>query len=69
MTLNFAIGKNTAEGKSHMMCIDGTEGEILQYYWRYLLWQLFVRILPVNAGFPVGFASLTPCASLSLWES
>ncbi|KAG5279428.1 hypothetical protein AALO_G00077680 [Alosa alosa] len=26
MTLNFAIGKNTEEGKTHMMCIDGTEG-------------------------------------------
>ncbi|XP_062387327.1 RNA pseudouridylate synthase domain-containing protein 1 [Sardina pilchardus] len=26
MTLTFAIGKNTEEGKTHMMCIDGTEG-------------------------------------------
>ncbi|XP_066545641.1 RNA pseudouridylate synthase domain-containing protein 1 [Amia ocellicauda] len=26
MTLDFAIGKNTSEGKTHMMCIEGTEG-------------------------------------------
>ncbi|KAG7459389.1 hypothetical protein MATL_G00210140 [Megalops atlanticus] len=26
MTLNFAIGKNTSEGKTHMMCIEGVEG-------------------------------------------
>uniref|UniRef100_A0A8D0GIJ1 Pseudouridine synthase RsuA/RluA-like domain-containing protein n=1 Tax=Sphenodon punctatus TaxID=8508 RepID=A0A8D0GIJ1_SPHPU len=26
MTLRFAIGKNTAEGMTHMMCIEGTEG-------------------------------------------
>ncbi|XP_077590774.1 RNA pseudouridylate synthase domain-containing protein 1 [Stigmatopora nigra] len=25
-TLDFSIGKNTLEGKTHMMCIDGTEG-------------------------------------------
>ncbi|XP_063075446.1 RNA pseudouridylate synthase domain-containing protein 1 [Engraulis encrasicolus] len=25
MTLDFAIGKNTTEGKTHMMCIEGTE--------------------------------------------
>ncbi|XP_030646745.1 RNA pseudouridylate synthase domain-containing protein 1 [Chanos chanos] len=26
MTIDFAIGKNTTEGKTHMMCIEGTEG-------------------------------------------
>nr|XP_055049082.1 RNA pseudouridylate synthase domain-containing protein 1 [Misgurnus anguillicaudatus] len=26
MTLEFAIGKNTTEGKTHMMCIEGEEG-------------------------------------------
>uniref|UniRef100_A0A672PQT6 RNA pseudouridine synthase domain containing 1 n=1 Tax=Sinocyclocheilus grahami TaxID=75366 RepID=A0A672PQT6_SINGR len=26
MTLDFAIGKNTAEGKTHMMCTEGTDG-------------------------------------------
>ncbi|XP_036408613.1 RNA pseudouridylate synthase domain-containing protein 1 [Megalops cyprinoides] len=26
MTLNFAIGKNTSEGKTHMMCIEGVQG-------------------------------------------
>ncbi|CAK6963352.1 RNA pseudouridylate synthase domain-containing protein 1 [Scomber scombrus] len=25
-TLEFAIGKNSSEGKTHMMCIEGTEG-------------------------------------------
>lgn len=25
-TLDFSIGKNTSEGKTHMMCIEGTEG-------------------------------------------
>ncbi|XP_018612585.2 RNA pseudouridylate synthase domain-containing protein 1 isoform X2 [Scleropages formosus] len=25
-TLDFAIGKNTSQGKTHMMCIEGTEG-------------------------------------------
>lgn len=25
-TLDFSIGKNTSEGKTHMMCIAGTEG-------------------------------------------
>lgn len=25
-TLDFAIGKNSSEGKTHMMCIEGTEG-------------------------------------------
>lgn len=25
-TLDFSIGKNSAEGKTHMMCIEGTEG-------------------------------------------
>jgi len=29
MTLDFAIGKNTTEGKTHMMCIEGTEGQNL----------------------------------------
>lgn len=28
MTLDFSIGKNTSEGKTHMMCIAGAEGEI-----------------------------------------
>ncbi|NWY67596.1 RUSD1 protein, partial [Erithacus rubecula] len=27
MTISFAIGKNTREGMTHMMCIEGTEGE------------------------------------------
>ncbi|NXM01703.1 RUSD1 protein, partial [Tyrannus savana] len=27
MTIRYAIGKNTTEGRTHMMCIDGTEGE------------------------------------------
>lgn len=27
MTLEFAIGKNTTEGKTHMMCIEGGEGQ------------------------------------------
>ncbi|XP_027761233.1 RNA pseudouridylate synthase domain-containing protein 1 [Empidonax traillii] len=26
MTIRYAIGKNTTEGRTHMMCIDGTEG-------------------------------------------
>ncbi|XP_056608815.1 RNA pseudouridylate synthase domain-containing protein 1 [Triplophysa dalaica] len=26
MTLDFAVGKNTTEGKTHMMCIEGAEG-------------------------------------------
>ncbi|KFQ46679.1 RNA pseudouridylate synthase domain-containing protein 1, partial [Nestor notabilis] len=26
MTIRYAIGKNTSEGMTHMMCIDGTEG-------------------------------------------
>uniref|UniRef100_A0A8B9I7Z4 RNA pseudouridine synthase domain containing 1 n=1 Tax=Anser brachyrhynchus TaxID=132585 RepID=A0A8B9I7Z4_9AVES len=26
MTIRYAIGKNTTEGMTHMMCIDGTEG-------------------------------------------
>ncbi|XP_068002608.1 RNA pseudouridylate synthase domain-containing protein 1-like isoform X2 [Melanerpes formicivorus] len=26
MTISYAIGKNTTEGMTHMMCIDGTEG-------------------------------------------
>lgn len=26
MTIGFSIGKNTSEGKTHMMCIEGTEG-------------------------------------------
>ncbi|KAF7698300.1 RNA pseudouridylate synthase domain-containing protein 1 isoform X1 [Silurus meridionalis] len=26
MTLDAAIGKNTTEGKTHMMCVEGTEG-------------------------------------------
>ncbi|XP_066498406.1 RNA pseudouridylate synthase domain-containing protein 1 [Hoplias malabaricus] len=26
MKIDFAIGKNTAEGKTHMMCVEGTEG-------------------------------------------
>lgn len=34
MTLNFAIGKNTTEGKTHMMCIEGTEGERLFFHMR-----------------------------------
>ncbi|KAM3864196.1 RNA pseudouridylate synthase domain-containing protein 1 [Diretmus argenteus] len=25
-TLNFSIGKNSSEGRTHMMCIEGTEG-------------------------------------------
>nr|XP_046270573.1 RNA pseudouridylate synthase domain-containing protein 1 [Scatophagus argus]XP_046270574.1 RNA pseudouridylate synthase domain-containing protein 1 [Scatophagus argus] len=25
-TVNFSIGKNSSEGKTHMMCIEGTEG-------------------------------------------
>lgn len=25
-TLDFSIGKNTTEGKTHMMCIEGSEG-------------------------------------------
>lgn len=25
-TLDFSIGKNSTEGKTHMMCIEGTEG-------------------------------------------
>ena len=25
-TLDFSIGKNSSEGKTHMMCIEGTEG-------------------------------------------
>lgn len=25
-TLDFAIGKNSSEGKTHMMCVEGTEG-------------------------------------------
>ncbi|XP_023677785.1 RNA pseudouridylate synthase domain-containing protein 1 [Paramormyrops kingsleyae] len=25
-TLDFAIGKNTSEGRTHMMCVEGTEG-------------------------------------------
>lgn len=29
MTIRYAIGKNTTEGMTHMMCIDGTEGERL----------------------------------------
>lgn len=29
MTICYAIGKNTTEGMTHMMCIDGTEGEQL----------------------------------------
>lgn len=29
MTIHYAIGKNTTEGMTHMMCIDGTEGERL----------------------------------------
>lgn len=29
MTIRYAIGKNTTEGMTHMMCIDGTEGEQL----------------------------------------
>lgn len=29
MTIRYAIGKNTTEGMTHMMCIDGTEGEWL----------------------------------------
>lgn len=27
MTIRYAIGKNTTEGMTHMMCIDGTQGE------------------------------------------
>ncbi|NXT60907.1 RUSD1 protein, partial [Chaetops frenatus] len=27
MTISYAIGKNTTEGMTHMMCIEGTEGE------------------------------------------
>lgn len=27
MTLDAAIGKNTTEGKTHMMCVEGTEGQ------------------------------------------
>ncbi|NWX34694.1 RUSD1 protein, partial [Notiomystis cincta] len=27
MTIRYAIGKNTTEGMTHMMCIEGTEGE------------------------------------------
>ncbi|NWU79803.1 RUSD1 protein, partial [Onychorhynchus coronatus] len=27
MMIRYAIGKNTTEGRTHMMCIDGTEGE------------------------------------------
>ncbi|NXV09819.1 RUSD1 protein, partial [Cettia cetti] len=27
MTIRYAIGKNTTEGRTHMMCIEGTEGE------------------------------------------
>ncbi|XP_062341870.1 RNA pseudouridylate synthase domain-containing protein 1 [Osmerus eperlanus] len=26
MTVNFSIGKNTTQGKTHMMCIEGSEG-------------------------------------------
>ncbi len=29
MTLDFGIGKNTTEGKTHMMCTEGTEGQNL----------------------------------------
>lgn len=24
--LDFSIGKNTSEGKTHMMCVEGTDG-------------------------------------------
>lgn len=27
MSIRFAIGKNSTEGRTHMMCIEGTEGE------------------------------------------
>lgn len=27
MTIRYAIGKNTTEGMTHMMCIEGTEGK------------------------------------------
>lgn len=27
MTLDAAIGENTTEGKTHMMCVEGTEGQ------------------------------------------
>lgn len=27
MNLDSAIGKNTTEGRTHMMCIEGTEGQ------------------------------------------
>ncbi|NXA52494.1 RUSD1 protein, partial [Nothocercus julius] len=27
LTIRYAIGKNTSEGMTHMMCIEGTEGE------------------------------------------
>ncbi|XP_066833867.1 RNA pseudouridylate synthase domain-containing protein 1 isoform X2 [Anser cygnoides] len=30
MTIRYAIGKNTTEGMTHMMCIDGTEGRTHQ---------------------------------------
>ncbi|XP_053504291.1 RNA pseudouridylate synthase domain-containing protein 1 isoform X2 [Ictalurus furcatus] len=30
MTLDAAIGKNTTEGKTHMMCVEGTEGRTHQ---------------------------------------
>lgn len=26
LSLDFSIGKNSSEGKTHMMCIEGTEG-------------------------------------------
>lgn len=25
-TVDFSIGKNSTEGKTHMMCVEGTEG-------------------------------------------
>ncbi|NWT19048.1 RUSD1 protein, partial [Vireo altiloquus] len=47
MTIRYAIGKNTTEGMTHMMCIEGTEGE-----------QPHPLLCPCTLGCPVG--SQTP---------
>ena len=60
MTLNFAIGKNIAEGKTHMMCIDGTEGETLcvRIYPLLQAVPLFVWI-QINAEYLIVFTLIT----------
>ncbi|NXY21373.1 RUSD1 protein, partial [Atrichornis clamosus] len=47
MTIRYAIGKNTTEGMTHMMCIDGTEGE-----------QPHSLLLPRPPGCTVGVTNL-----------